>query len=82
MSVKDRKVDRQRRPLRRFQVWLRGSDLCDVLDTSKRDAARQIREFYGYKRLPKDTLILEIPADYYDQINKLNKQAGFDATNL
>jgi|GEM_PF-6960238 len=72
----------QRCPQRHFQVWIRGSDLCDVLAKSKEDAARQIRKFYGYKRLPKGTVVLEIPADYYDQIVRLNKQAGFDATNL
>ena len=39
----------QRCPQRHFQVWLRGSDLCDVLAKSKEDAARQIRKFYGLK---------------------------------
>ncbi len=68
--------------MKKFQVWLGGSDLCDVIANSKKEALRQIRDFYGYRRLPKGTFVCEISWNYYDQIVKNNQAIGIDATNM
>jgi hypothetical protein len=51
-----------------YQVWLRGSDLCDVRASNKAEARKQVKEFYGYKRLPRGTCVIEIPSNYYERM--------------
>ncbi|MBM3703022.1 MAG: hypothetical protein FJW63_08570 [Actinobacteria bacterium] len=48
----------------------------------KKDAINKIKKFYGYKRLPKNTYILEISIDYYEKIVKNNQEIGIDITNM
>ena len=66
----------------KFQVWLRGSDLHDVVADSEAEARQQIRDFYGYKKLPKGTFVCRIPSNYYDAMVKNNQAIGIDATNM
>ncbi|TET24094.1 MAG: hypothetical protein E3J76_03625 [Candidatus Aminicenantes bacterium] len=66
----------------KFQVWLRGSDLCDVTADTEEGARQQIRDFYGYKRLPKDTFVCRIPDNYYNQMVRNNREIGIDASNI
>jgi len=66
----------------KFQVWLRGSDLYDVTAETEKEARQQIRDFYGYKRLPKGTFVCRIPGDYYDRMVKSNQEIGMDANNM
>lgn len=68
--------------MKKYQVWLRGSDLCDVEASSEAEARRIIRNFYGYKRLPKGTCVFRIPFDYYNQFVENNKMIGIDGSNL
>lgn len=66
----------------KFQVWLRGSDLCDTTADTEKEARQQIRDFYGYKRLPNGTCVCRIPNDYYAKIVKNNQEIGIDASNM
>ena len=68
--------------MKKYQVWLRGSDLCDVMANSEEEAGQQIRDFYGYKRLPPGTYVCEIPWNYYGSIVKNNQVIGIDITNM
>jgi len=68
--------------MKKYQVWLRGSDLCDVMANSEEEARQQIRDFYGYKRLPPGTYVCEIPWNYYDSMVKNNQSIGIDITNM
>lgn len=68
--------------MKKFQVWLRGSDLHDTIANSKKEALQQIKDFYGYKRAPRGTFVCEIPWNYYDQMVKNNQAIGIDATNM
>ena len=68
--------------MKKFQVWLRGNDLCDIIANSKEEALQQIKDFYGYKRVPRGTFVCEIPWNYYDQMVKNNQAIGIDATNM
>ena len=68
--------------MKKYQVWLRGSDLCDIMANSEEEARQQIRDFYGYKRLPPGTYVCEIPWNYYDSIVKNNQAIGIDITNM
>jgi hypothetical protein len=67
--------------MRNYQVWLRGSDLCDVRADTEKEAREQIRKFYGFKRLPKGTAVIEIPPGYYDDMVKNNQLIGISAWN-
>ena len=42
---------------------------------------RLIRNFYGWKRLPKGTTVNTIPPGYYEKMVEFNRRAGFDASN-
>jgi len=69
----------------KYQVWLGGSSLMDVpqgVAKNPREAKKWAREWLGIKRLPKDTCVCEISAGYYDDIVRMNREAGFDASNL
>ena len=66
----------------KFQVWLRGSDLHDVEANNEAEARGIIRDFYGYKKLPKGTYVCKIPTDYYDKIVKNNREIGINAGNI
>lgn len=66
----------------KFQVWLRGSNLCDTEADSEAEARKIIRDFYGYKRLPKGTFVCRISPDYYEAMVKNNQAIGIDATNM
>ncbi len=68
--------------MKKYQVWLRGSDLCDVMANSEEEARQQIRDFYGYKTLPPGTYVCEIPWNYYDSMVKNNQAIGIDITNM
>ncbi|MBE0426701.1 MAG: hypothetical protein IBX72_08640 [Nitrospirae bacterium] len=65
-----------------YQVWWRGYDLHDVTAASKEEALNKIKGFYGVKRTPKDTVVVEIPPGYYDRMVKNNQKIGIDATNI
>ena len=66
--------------MRNYQVWLRGCDLNDVGANSEKEAREYIRKFYGFKRPPKGTAVIEIPPGYYmiwwRTIGKLEFQYG------
>ena len=66
----------------KYQVWLGGSSLYDF-DEAKdgKDALRQMREWLSVKRLPKNTVAIEIPAGYYDAIAKNNEAIGINISN-
>lgn len=66
----------------KYQVWLGGTDLHDVEAESKEEALRFIRQWYGYKRLPAETMVNEIPSDYYDSMVRNNQSIGIDITNM
>lgn len=66
---------------RHYQVWLRGSDLCDVKADNKTEARKLVKKFYRYERLPKGTCVIEISPDYYDKIVENNEKIGIDFTN-
>ena len=66
----------------KYQVWLRGSTLIDVEAENDQDAREQVREMFGFKRLPNDTCVCKIPYDYYDQMVKHNQDIGIDITNM
>jgi len=68
--------------MRNYQVWIRGCDLHDVKAESEQEAREQVREFYGYKRLPAGTCVCEIPDDYYDRMVRNNQSIGIDASNM
>ena len=68
--------------MRNYQVWLRGSDLNDVRANSEEEAREYIRKFYGFKRLPKGTAVIEIPPGYYDQMVENNREIGISAWNI
>lgn len=68
--------------MRKYQVWLRGSELIDITAENKTSALKYVREeILEAKRLPNGTTINEIPFDYYKQIAEMNSKAGFNATN-
>jgi ribosomal protein L2 len=69
---------------KKYQIWLRGSTLVGhVRASSKTEAMRKVREMllndFQLKRLPAGTCVCPISEDYYDQIAKLNREAGFNA---
>ena len=68
--------------MKKFQVWLMGSDLYDITANSKKEALQKIKDFYGYKRAPNGTFVCEIPWNYYDQMVKNNQTIGIDASNI
>lgn len=45
------------------------------------EAKKLVKEFYGYKRLPKGTCVIEISHDYYSKIAENNEKIGIDFTN-
>ncbi len=67
--------------MKKYQVWLHGNILCDTKAETIKSALKQVLLTYGYKRKPKDTCVCEIADNYYAEINKLNKETGFDASN-
>ena len=71
----------QQEPMKHYQVWLRGSDLCDVRANTKNEARQYIRRFYGFKRLPRGTAVIEIPSDYYSGMVENNREIGISAWN-
>lgn len=64
-----------------FQVWIRGSDLAGVECETEKEAREFIRNFYGWKRLPKGTTVNTIPPGYYEEMVGFSRRAGFDASN-
>jgi hypothetical protein len=68
--------------MRNYQVWLRGYDLNDVKADTENEAREYIRKFYGFKRLPKGTAVIEIPPEYYDQMVENNRKIGISAWNI
>jgi hypothetical protein len=68
--------------MRNYQVWLRGYDLNDVKADTEKEAREYIRKFYGFKRLPKGTAVIEIPPGYYDQMVENNRKIGISAWNI
>jgi hypothetical protein len=68
--------------MKSYQVWLRGSDLNDVRAGSEKEARKYIRNFYGFKRLPKGTAVIEIPPGYYHQIVENNRKIGISIWNI
>ena len=68
--------------LHKFQVWVRGSDLYDISAENERMARKTIKEFFGFKRLPKNTHVCKIPENYYDSMVKNNQSIGIDASNM
>jgi len=67
--------------MKNYQVWLRGSDLCDVRANTKNEARQYIRNFYRFKRLPRGTAVIEIPPDYYSAMVDNNRKIGISAWN-
>jgi len=67
--------------MRNYQVWLRGSDLCDVEADSEQEARQIIRDFYDYKRLPNGTFVCKTPKYYPEEIVRNNQRIGIDITN-
>lgn len=67
--------------MKHYQVWLRGSDLHDVRANTKNEARQYIRNFYGFKRLPRRTAVIEIPPDYYNAMVDNNLKIGISAWN-
>jgi len=65
----------------KYQVWLSGSSFHDFEAKDGKDALRQMREWLGVKRLPKNTVAIEIPAGYYDAIVKNNEAIGINISN-
>jgi hypothetical protein len=68
--------------MRNYQVWLRGYDLNDVKADTEKEAREYIRKFYGFKRLPKGTAVIEIPPGYYDQMGENNRKIGISVWNI
>jgi len=68
--------------MRKFQVWVRGSDLHDVTAKDEAEAKRIIRNFYGWKRLPNGTYVCKTPSYYPDEIVRSNREIGIDITNM
>jgi hypothetical protein len=71
--------------MRKYQVWLGGHELLDVIAKSSRDAAQQAREQLCCSRLPNRTTIYEIreiPFGHYKEIIRMNRETGFHAGNL
>ena len=66
----------------KFQVWLRGSDLHDVTTDTEEGARQQIRDFYGYRKLPKGTFVCRISDNYYSQMVRNNQEIGIDTSNM
>lgn len=66
----------------KYQVWLRGCVLTDWEAKDEQDARRQAREWLGVKRLPNGTGICQISYGYYDEIIRMNREAGFHAGNF
>ena len=48
--------------MKHYQVWVRGCDLNDVEADTENEAKEYIRKFYGFKRLPRGTVVIEIPS--------------------
>jgi hypothetical protein len=67
--------------VKHYQVWLRGSDLHDVRASNKAEARKLVKEFYGYKRLPRGTCVIEIPSNYYEQMVENSERIGIDFTD-
>lgn len=65
----------------KYQVWVGGSSLYDIRAEDARDALRQVRDWLGVKRLPKNTRVIEIPGDYYDAMVRNNQAIGIDISN-
>ena len=68
--------------MKKFQVWIRGSDLFDVMAEDEKEAKQIVRDFYGWKRLPRGTFVCRIPADYYDHIVKNNQEIGINIASM
>jgi hypothetical protein len=68
--------------MKNYQVWLRGCDLNDVKANTENEAREYIRKFYGFRRLPKGTVVIGIPAGYYDQMVENNRKIGISAWNI
>ena len=67
--------------MKNYQVWLRGSDLHDVRANTKSEARQYIMNFYGFKRLPRGTAVIEIPPNYYSAMVDNNLKIGISAWN-
>jgi len=67
--------------MKKYQVWIGGCDLFDCHADNEKNALTMAKNWLGHK-LPKNTSVNEIPEDYYINIVRLNKAAGFHAGNL
>ena len=48
----------------------------------EKEAKQIVRDFYGWKRLPRGTFVCRIPANYYDHIVKNNQEIGINIASM
>jgi len=65
----------------RYQVWISGWNRFDTVARDERDARANARGWLGVKRLPNETLVCEIPDDYYDRLKEHNRELLRDVLN-
>jgi len=70
--------------MRKYQVWIAGSDCFDCVAPNKTDALSQARQWYcgwtGAKRLPNSTGVCEIGFDYYDKLRQASAYVPIEAS--